>query len=416
MESADGVDPSVDDTSSIHTVHRYAKDVTQLDLQNCHHWNRFLEIHYDSLGKDGLLSHKVFSFCCFRLTNIILYSFRRSREKKDGLKDKEKDSSKDVKRLDKSEKKKESTSSGQAEDSIKKEKNGNGMKRVPAGKTAQNEGTEDKPKDNSDPSSAAVVGSDGVPGTKKDADGNEIKTVQAVHETKNTEMQVADAENLVTEQGDGDSSKTEIKADADKDDKKDERKTGVKSGVETDVDKKKVPQNDGKNGKLKNGDISKDEKLCSLSLSLDSLLDYTDKDMQELTFELSLFAELLYEMLQYQMGSRILTFLQKLRVKFVTRRNQRKRKRDEIQAKERDKKSPVKRAKTSELLVKEQDSKSETLNTAQPNDDKTKVKEEDKSVDYVVETQKADTGEKETSAVMEVAVNKELLQAFRFFD
>ncbi|KAK7842461.1 cell cycle and apoptosis regulator protein 2 [Quercus suber] len=59
MESADGVDPSVDDTSSIHTVHRYAKDVTQLDLQNCHHWNRFLEIHYDSLGKDGLLSHKV---------------------------------------------------------------------------------------------------------------------------------------------------------------------------------------------------------------------------------------------------------------------------------------------------------------------------------------------------------------------
>nr|XP_023893649.1 uncharacterized protein LOC112005585 isoform X2 [Quercus suber] len=130
--------------------------------------------------------------------------------------------------------------------------------------------------------------------------------------------------------------------------------------------------------------------LCSLSLSLDSLLDYTDKDMQELTFELSLFAELLYEMLQYQMGSRILTFLQKLRVKFVTRRNQRKRKRDEIQAKERDKKSPVKRAKTSELLVKEQDSKSETLNTAQPNDDKTKVKEEDKSVDYVVEVKMED--------------------------
>ncbi|KAK7842460.1 hypothetical protein CFP56_013705 [Quercus suber] len=227
---------------------------------------------------------------------------------------------------------------------------------------------------------SGLESSDGVPGTKKDADGNEIKTVQAVHETKNTEMQVADAENLVTEktvpnidsktvatkkQGDGDSSKTEIKADADKDDKKDERKTGVKSGVETDVDKKKVPQNDGKNGKLKNGDISKDEKLCSLSLSLDSLLDYTDKDMQELTFE-------------------------KLRVKFVTRRNQRKRKRDEIQAKERDKKSPVKRAKTSELLVKEQDSKSETLNTAQPNDDKTKVKEEDKSVDYVVEVKMED--------------------------
>ncbi|KAL0003841.1 hypothetical protein SO802_011402 [Lithocarpus litseifolius] len=188
------------------------------------------------------------------------------------------------------------------------------VKKVPAGKTAQNEGTEDKPKDNSDPSSAAVVegtsvkttvkkkiikriakkmvsgleSSDGVLGSKKDADGNEIKAVPAVHETKNTEMQVADAENLVTE-------------------------------------------------------------LRSLSLSLDSLLDYTDKDVQESTFELSLFAELLYEMLQYQMGSRILTFLQKLLVKFVTRRNQ-----------------------------------------SQPDDDKTKVKEEDKSVDHVVEVKMED--------------------------
>ena len=45
--------------------------------------------------------------------------------------DKEKDSSKDVKRLDKSEKKrKESTSSGQAEDSNKREKNGNGLKGI----------------------------------------------------------------------------------------------------------------------------------------------------------------------------------------------------------------------------------------------------------------------------------------------
>ena len=71
-----------------------------------------------------------------------------------------------------------------------------------------------------------------------------------MHETKNTERQAADAENLVSEvkrsekntvpktdsktvatkkQGDGDSRKTEIKAD--KDDKEDERKTGEKSGV-----------------------------------------------------------------------------------------------------------------------------------------------------------------------------------------
>ena len=77
-------------------------------------------------------------------------------------------------------------------------------------------------------------------------------------------------------------------------------------------------------------------------------------------------------------------------VKFVTRRNQHKRQWDEIQEKERDKKSPVKRAKTSELPVKEQDIKSKTLNTGQPDDDKTKVKEEDKSVDHVVEVKMED--------------------------
>lgn len=83
--------------------------------------------------------------------------------------------------------------------------------------------------------------------------------------------------------------------------------------------------------------------LRSLSVSLDSLLDYTDKDIDEFSFvlylacfhfllselsvplllsnlnfsviinlmflQLSLFAESLFVMLQYQMGTRILEFL-----------------------------------------------------------------------------------------------------------
>ncbi|KAG5553754.1 hypothetical protein RHGRI_011590 [Rhododendron griersonianum] len=74
-DTVDGGDPSVDDSSLVQTVLRYAKDVTQLDLRNCRHWNRFLEacfisgrcklivleplqIHYDRVGKDGLFSHK----------------------------------------------------------------------------------------------------------------------------------------------------------------------------------------------------------------------------------------------------------------------------------------------------------------------------------------------------------------------
>ncbi|XP_058098238.1 protein SHORT ROOT IN SALT MEDIUM 1-like isoform X2 [Magnolia sinica] len=55
---------------------------------------------------------------------------------------------------------------------------------------------------------------------------------------------------------------------------------------------------------------SKGSKLRSISLSLDALLDYNDKDIEESTFELSLFAESTFEMLQYQMGCRLLAFLE----------------------------------------------------------------------------------------------------------
>ncbi|XP_058098239.1 protein SHORT ROOT IN SALT MEDIUM 1-like isoform X1 [Magnolia sinica] len=53
--------------------------------------------------------------------------------------------------------------------------------------------------------------------------------------------------------------------------------------------------------------------------------------------QLSLFAESTFEMLQYQMGCRLLAFLEKLRIKFVRERNQRKRQREETPAKESDK-------------------------------------------------------------------------------
>ncbi|CAA6665213.1 unnamed protein product [Spirodela intermedia] len=54
----DGGDPSTDNTSLVQTAKRYLKDLTQLDLGNCQHWNEFIKIHYDRIGKDGLLSHK----------------------------------------------------------------------------------------------------------------------------------------------------------------------------------------------------------------------------------------------------------------------------------------------------------------------------------------------------------------------
>ncbi|KAI3665840.1 hypothetical protein L6452_44475 [Arctium lappa] len=120
-----------------------------------------------------------------------------------------------------------------------------------------------------------------------------------------------------------------------------------------------------------------DSKLRSLSLSLDSLLGYDDNDIEESTFELSLFAETIYEMLQYQMGSRILTFLQKLRIKFVAKRNENKRRLEEISEKEKEKvKTSTKRVKTDNATVESKSVETEPLVEALKKDEKTIAKVE----------------------------------------
>lgn len=92
---------------------------------------------------------------------------------------------------------------------------------------------------------------------------------------------------------------------------------------------------------------SKDSKLRSISLSLDGLLDYTTNDIEESVFELSLFAESFSEMLQFRMGCIILSFLEKLHKHYVTKKNERKRPREEDVKKE-DDKSSKKRFKTTD--------------------------------------------------------------------
>ncbi|XP_045810628.1 protein SHORT ROOT IN SALT MEDIUM 1 isoform X1 [Trifolium pratense] len=221
-------------------------------------------------------------------------------------------------------------------------------------------------------------------------------------------------------EGAGDSNKNEKKSD--NEDKKDGKATEEKSGSK--IAKQKTSEKDTQivKGKLKVGDKSKDEKvtkekdgkdepksksskevkekrksdepprhpglilktkstkdskLRSLSLSLDSLLDYTDKDVEESTLELSLFAESFYEMLQFQMGSRILNFLQKLREKFVIKRAQRKRQREEEPDKDSANKTPTKRQKGDDPSVKSE-TKVDTSNPTQADNDKT-VAENDNS-------------------------------------
>ena len=53
------------------------------------------------------------------------------------------------------------------------------------------------------------------------------------------------------------------------------------SKVETDADKKKVPQNDAKKGKLKDGDKSKDEKVRKENDGKDDSRSKSNKDLKE---------------------------------------------------------------------------------------------------------------------------------------
>nr|GMD69972.1 cell division cycle and apoptosis regulator protein 1 [Ipomoea batatas] len=124
---------------------------------------------------------------------------------------------------------------------------------------------------------------------------------------------------------------------------------------------------------------SKNHKLRSLSLSLDSLLDYTDKDVEDSRFELSLFAESIYEMLYYEMGLRLLSFLQDLRIKFVIKRNQRKREREEASKKESEEKPLTKRAKTEECADDTELTGVEKQNKTNPDEKMAPVKEEPSS-------------------------------------
>ncbi|OIT05507.1 hypothetical protein A4A49_49077 [Nicotiana attenuata] len=130
---------------------------------------------------------------------------------------------------------------------------------------------------------------------------------------------------------------------------------------------------------------SKDMKLRSLSLSLDSLLDYSDKDIAESRFELSLVAESLYEMFYYEMASRLLPFLQKLRSKFLIKRNQQKRRREESSKKKSEEKS-AKRAKIDESMEDAKSTKSESHAKHDQEDEKSLVKEEATSLNNAEET------------------------------
>jgi hypothetical protein len=558
-DTIDGGDPSVDDSSLVQTATRYAKDVTGLDLSNCHKWNRFLEIHYDRLGKDGLFSHKEvtvlyvpdLSECLTSLDawreqwlshkkavaereRQLALKKEKSREKKEVQKDEEPDSAKDVKKDgklvkgkeivtekagDENGKKAEKTDeveAGGAASSDKKEQT-----ETPAAKTPiksvkkkivkkivkkvadkkdadKSEKKDDNavpdipvPQDEAPSSTPAAVKTFArkkvtkktpvvkvVPKKKVAAVQDKVKSAPEGDQKEKPDSAVKDAitvkstikkkvikrvpkrkvsvvaeaieevstdtaiiekkedEAKVVTNAAADNTVSEVKSDMKTVPKKKAKTTPAKkdnnpgsssktlkkneneekSKEPTESDKKKVVKKDDEYKKEKSKETDRlkadkekekkraeepprhpglilqtkgtsDSKTRSLSLSLDSLMDYSDKDLEESTFELSLFAETLYEMLQYQMGCRLLTFLQKLRIKFVTKRNQRKRQR-ELSEKENEKKSSPKRPKTDEAnaetkLVKSE-KEDEITKDEIKKEDETKM-EEDNSAGSVKE-------------------------------
>uniref|UniRef100_A0A0D9WR99 DBC1/CARP1 catalytically inactive NUDIX hydrolase domain-containing protein n=1 Tax=Leersia perrieri TaxID=77586 RepID=A0A0D9WR99_9ORYZ len=179
--------------------------------------------------------------------------------------------------------------------------------------------------------------------------GQSITVDQKPNGDKDNQQEVLKQKDLKQDGKTGKKDKTKD----DKEKKSRDQKTDSKQKSLTDTkDKKKSDEPPKHPGFILQAKRSKDSKVRSTSLSLDGLLDYTANDLEESVFELSLFAESFSEMLQHKMGCVILSFLEKLHRRYVTKRNQRKRQREEDLKKE-DKKSSEKRLKTNDETVSE---------------------------------------------------------------
>lgn len=640
-DAVDGGDPSIDDSSLIQTILRYAKDQSHLDLQNCQHWNRFLEIHYDRIGKDGLFSHREVTVIfvpdlsdCLPSLNVWREQwlahkkdvaerekqFSLGKEKPKDKKDPPKESSspRDVKKADK---KKEVVNTGQAAN-VNKEKDGdlqkasmpdkdgekiiknvekkevdeltdeanniekkgagantstqkslkptkkkivrkvvkqkgadnivtgenggNGknkledkaveaidinsetagqqdappadvigvktftrkkitkklsetdaavkevdkesvlktdkkpdstegksevksdvtgpivvrdgpvkrvvkrkiIKRVPKRKAtagvANSEISENKTVIQSDDGSmnnagksSDIVGdaqvcedkaSEGdnlvkcasiTPGvensqkhddavlsskTLKSADKVKVKEEEIPAEKRVTETKNVPAKDIPADSKD--TSNGKAKAKDEKERKEKDKKDEPRSKSSKDMDRKKSDEPPRHPGFILQTKSGRDVKLRSLSLSLDSLLDYSDNDVEEETFELSVFAESFYEMLQYQMSCRILTFLQKLRIKFVTKRNSRKRQREQNADRKRKEKESVKRLKTEDNPTEKKSSNSKLRVETRASNEKLMI-EEDNMVVKGDKSEKSNETEKETAEDDEEMIEEE---------
>ncbi|KAL5225939.1 hypothetical protein ABZP36_012578 [Zizania latifolia] len=207
---------------------------------------------------------------------------------------------------------------------------------------------------------------------KPEEKGQELTVDQKSDRDKVNQQEVMKQKDL---KQDGKNEKDKTKDDKEKKSRDHKMDSKQKSLSDT-KEKKKSDEPPKHPGFILQAKRSKESKVRSASLSLDGLLDYTANDLDESVFELSLFAESFSEMLQHKMGCVILSFLEKLYKRYVVKRNQRKRQREEDLKKE-DKRTLEKRPKTND----------ETLTESAPNNhgenvEMVKVGEEKKSTDH----------------------------------
>ncbi|KAL8142335.1 hypothetical protein V2J09_015367 [Rumex salicifolius] len=264
-----------------------------------------------------------------------------------------------------------------------------------------------------DVSGESKVISDAQPETKFERKADEIKQEDgAVNEKKSyNKKMTTDAEKQRVSPKDNVNSNEKERSKEKEKDTKDKKSADVKDDnkrkFSKEIERKKSEEPPRHPGLILQTKSCKDSKVHSLSLSLDSLLDYTDKDVEESAFELSLFAESLYEMLQYQMGSRIFAFLEKLRVKFVLKRNQRKRQREEADAKKKSKESQSKRLKSESSPQETENTKSVVKTEDGPNDEKSRDKVEKMEIDEKVVAENSNPPKQEKEDNGEEGINQE---------
>eukprot|EP00252_Welwitschia_mirabilis_P001369 TRINITY_DN1124_c0_g1_i1.p1 TRINITY_DN1124_c0_g1~~TRINITY_DN1124_c0_g1_i1.p1 ORF type:complete len:793 (-),score=309.16 TRINITY_DN1124_c0_g1_i1:335-2713(-) len=406
-EALDGGDPASDDSALIHTAIRCFKEATQLDLSICKRWYRFLEVEYERLGNDGVPTHKEVTVIFVPDLSTCLPSLEtwktqylehrrlkldrecqdaERKEKKEDLCGK--DASKDTVSL-------QTDKDSEIVEESKKEKDNKQCKMKSSGKKAEKE-TKKKP----EAIHSEKNGTDEIKteqkGDMKIADQKQAGKKKNVKKDAGSKKEENSADSKIVE---GKKTQKKIIQNSDEEGKVDKKKAEVKKIDRKDADKKseksklndeekittvldgKTDEDDGIKSEKRSENIERDSKdaesklkvhkskgkreeacldhpgfvlttkstkhgkMTSLTLSLDALLDYSEKERDEATFELSLFAETFQEMLQYQMGSRILESLEALRQAVTLKRANRKRPQNE-EEKEAHKGSSPKRSKS----------------------------------------------------------------------